>query len=139
MSKLKQGLLAAAVLALAACTNMGAGGGGKLALNGASEAPPNTSTATGTGSFTVGADKSVTGSVTVEGMTPTMAHLHIGAKGVAGPVIVPLVQSGNTFSAAPGAKMTDEQYAAYKAGNVYVNVHSKAFPPGEVRAQLTPN
>ncbi len=37
-----------------------------------------------------------------------------------------------------GSKLTDEQYAAYKAGNLYVNVHSAANKGGEIRAQLKP-
>jgi hypothetical protein len=35
-----------------------------------------------------------------------------------------------------GAKMTESQCAAYKAGNTYVNVHSAKHPGGEIRAQL---
>jgi CHRD domain-containing protein len=109
----------------------------KVTLSGANEVPPNSSAATGSGSFTIGADKSVSGSVTAKGMTPTAAHIHMAAPGVNGPVIVPLTQADNTFSTPAGAKLTDEQYAAYLAGNLYVNVHSKAFPGGEIRAQLT--
>ena len=37
-----------------------------------------------------------------------------------------------------GAKLTDDQYAAYKAGNLYVNVHSAANKGGEVRGQIKP-
>jgi len=38
----------------------------------------------------------------------------------------------------PGSKLTDEQYASFKAGNLYVNVHSTEHKPGEIRAQLKP-
>jgi hypothetical protein len=58
--------------------------------------------------------------------------------GANGPVIIPLTKYENTFSAPAGAKLTDEQYAAYKAGNLYVNVHSNDNKGGEVRAQLVP-
>ena len=34
--------------------------------------------------------------------------------------------------------LTDDQFKAYKAGELYVNVHSAANPGGEVRAQLKP-
>lgn len=109
------------------------------ALSGAQEVPANTSAATGTGSIAVAADKSVSGSVTVTGMTPTAAHIHEAAPGKNGGVIVPLVKEGeNTFKVPAGTKLSDAQYAAYQAGNLYVNVHSKANPGGEVRAQLTP-
>jgi hypothetical protein len=70
-------------------------------------------------------------------MTGTAAHIHQGAPGSNGPVIVPFVKEGeNTFVAAPGAKMTEEQYRKYKDGETYVNVHSARNPGGEVRAQL---
>jgi hypothetical protein len=37
-----------------------------------------------------------------------------------------------------GSKLTDEQYAAFKAGNLYVNVHSAEHKGGEIRTQLKP-
>jgi hypothetical protein len=39
---------------------------------------------------------------------------------------------------APGAKFTDAQYEAFKAGNTYVNVHTPANKGGEIRGQLRP-
>ncbi len=125
----------AAFAFLAACASM-TPGAQTVALKGSSEVPANASTATGTGTVTIGSDRFVTGSVTVAGMTPTMAHIHQAAEGANGPVIVPMTQSGNTFTFPPTAKLTDAQYDAYKAGNLYINVHSAAFPGGEVRAQL---
>jgi hypothetical protein len=108
-------------------------------LSGSQEVPANPSTASGSSTIVIGADKSVTGSVEVTGMTPTMAHIHEAAKGANGPVIVPFTKTGaNTFAPAPGAKLTDDQYAAYQAGKLYINVHSAAYPGGEVRLQLSP-
>ena len=108
-------------------------------LTGAEEVPPAATSATGKSTVMVGPDKMVTGSVQVMGMTATAAHIHEAAKGMNGPVIVPLNKTGdNTFAPAPGAKMTDAQYASYMAGNTYVNVHSATFPGGEIRVQLWP-
>lgn len=108
-----------------------------LALSGKHEVPPVTSGASGTGAIQVASDRSVTGKVTVNGMQPTAAHIHAGAPGVNGPVVIPLVKTtDNVFAVPPNTKFTDEQHAAYKAGNLYVNVHSATYPAGEVRAQL---
>ena len=62
----------------------------------------------------------------------------MAAKGANGPVIVPLTKSGDTYAAPAGAKLNDAQMAAFKAGNLYVNVHSEANKGGEVRGQLNP-
>lgn len=132
--------LAASALALSACSSMNMNmmhrSDGHLKLTGAHEVPAVTTAASGTGTITVAPDRSVSGSVTATGMSPTMAHIHQGAPGVNGPVIIPLTQSGNVFTVPAGAKLTDAQYDAYKAGNLYVNIHSAAHPGGEIRAQL---
>ena len=127
-----------AVLALAACAHTMHGKHVNVTLSGAEEVPPVSTAARGSGSFTIGADGAVSGSVTTTGVQGTMAHIHIAAKGQNGPVIVPLTKSGDTYSAPAGAKLNDAQMAAYKAGNLYVNVHSAANKGGEVRAQLQP-
>lgn len=110
-----------------------------VTLSGAQEVPPVTTSASGTGTISVGADKAVGGSIMVKGINATAAHIHEAPKGKNGPVIVPLTKSGdNTFSVAAGAKLTDAQMKALEAGDLYVNVHSAANPDGEIRAQLTP-
>ena len=108
-----------------------------VTLSGANEVPAVSTSAAGTGSVTVARDRSVKAKITVTGMNATAAHIHMGAPGANGPVIVPFTKSAdNTFVAPDGAKMTEEQYAAWAAGRTYVNVHSAANPGGEIRAQL---
>jgi len=128
--------IATAILAvIAACGSMAAMSE-TVTLAGSNEVPPVTTSATGTANITVGADRSVKATVTTTGMTATASHIHMGAAGSNGPVVVPFTKSGDTFSAAPDAKLTEEQYAAYKAGKLYVNVHSAKDPGGEIRGQL---
>ena len=128
-----------AVLTLAACSTMMKGDGIKVSLSGSQEVPANKSMASGSGTIVIGPDKSVSGSVTVTGMTATAAHIHLASAGKNGPVVVPFIKSGeNTFAPAANAKLTDTQYESFKAGDLYVNVHSAAFPGGEVRGQLKP-
>jgi hypothetical protein len=128
------GLLAAA---LAACTTMqGVMGGESLTLSGTNEVPPVTTSASGKGTITVNSDRSVSGSITTSGINPTMAHIHEGPAGTNGPIIITLTKEGNNFKVPANAKLTEAQYASYKAGRLYVNVHSAAYPGGELRAQL---
>lgn len=111
----------------------------KVTLTGAEETPAVTTTATGGGTIKVENDKSVSGSVTTKGMAGIAAHIHLGAAGTAGPPIISLTQGPDgTWTVPAGAKLTDEQYASFKKGDLYVNVHSAAHGPGEVRGQLKP-
>ena len=68
---------------------------------------------------------------------PAMAaHVHTGARGVSGPVIIPLC--GPCHSPLSGsATPTAAQIAALKAGKTYVNVHTAKNPGGEIRGQVT--
>jgi hypothetical protein len=110
----------------------------KVTLAGDQEVPPVKSAATGTGTITVGADKSVQGSVTTKGIAGIAAHVHEAPAGKNGPVVIPLEKDGDTYTVPANAKLTDAQFASFKAGNLYVNVHSAAHPDGEIRGQLKP-
>jgi hypothetical protein len=109
-----------------------------VSLSGAEEVPPVKTEATGSGSFRVAEDGAITGSVTTKNVAGTAAHIHQGAKGKNGPVIVPLAKNGDTYSVPAGRKLTEAQMKALKAGELYVNVHSNKYKGGEVRAQLQP-
>lgn len=108
----------------------------KVTLSGANEVPPVTTSAAGSGTITIADDGSVSGSISSTGVAGTAAHIHEAAAGKNGPVIVPLTKDGDSYKVPAGAKLTAAQIASYKAGNLYVNVHSAANPNGEVRAQL---
>jgi hypothetical protein len=111
----------------------------KVTLSGDQEVPAVKTAASGSGTITVGDDMSVSGSVTTKGVAGTMAHIHTGAAGKSGPVAIPLIKSGDSGWAVPaGTKMTVDQYKAFKAGELYVNIHSDANKGGELRGQLKP-
>lgn len=134
-----KGLLAALTsFALAACAGMMSGNTVNLSLSGTQEVPSISVPGSGSGSFTIGEDGSVSGSVTTTGVQGTMAHIHMAARGTNGAVILPLTKNGDTYSAPAGAKLNNAQMQAFKAGNLYVNVHTDRNKGGEVRAQLQP-
>lgn len=129
------GLGAALSLSLLGGLAMGA----DVKLSGSNEVPPVQSSAMGTGSIVVADDGSVSGSVKTTGIAGTAAHIHTGAKGHNGGVVVPLVKGANGEWTVPaGAKLNADQLRSYRAGELYVNVHSDAHKDGEIRAQLSP-
>ena len=134
MSRIQQSILAAAILAASAGFAFAADL--KVSLSGANEVPPVTASGSGEGTIMIADDGAVSGSVMTKGVQGTAAHIHQAAAGKNGPVIVPLTKEGDTYKVPAGAKLTPDQMKAFKAGDLYVNVHTAANPNGEVRAQL---
>lgn len=63
------------------------------------------------------------------------AHIHKGAKGVSGPVVVALCapcKSGQTGT----STISSALISAFKKHLLYVNVHTAKNPAGEIRGQL---
>lgn len=70
----------------------------------------------------------------------TGAHIHEGAAGANGKVLVPLLKKGSNM-ASPikgSATLTEDQAKDIMSGNTYVNIHTKDHPSGEIRGQITP-
>ncbi|HET6468425.1 MAG TPA: CHRD domain-containing protein, partial [Geminicoccaceae bacterium] len=67
----------------------------------------------------------------------TAAHIHIGAAGIAGPVVVPLVPptGGSSSDCAPADRDLIRAIMRNFEG-YYVNVHNADFPAGAIRGQL---
>ena len=117
-------------------------------LSGAQEAPPVVTSATGQGIVVISADGStVTYLVTYSGLSGTVAaaHIHTGAVGIAGGVILPLTAGPSPMTgtltaanfAASGSVTTFAQaVAAIRAGTTYFNLHTAANPGGELRGQI---
>lgn len=111
----------------------------KVTLSGDHEVPAVTTAAKGEGVITIADDKSVSGSVKTTGVEGIAAHIHLAESGKNGPPVITLTKSAdNVWSTPAGAKLSDEQYAAFKAGHLYVNVHSAQNKGGEIRGQLKP-
>ena len=107
-------------------------------LSAGEEVPPTSSTATGTGTLVIDpATRAASGSISLSGLTATAAHIHLGASGISGPIIVPLTNAGSgVFSVPAGTVLSAAQLLAYKQGNLYFNAHSASFPNGEIRGQI---
>ena len=124
----------------------------QLPLRGASEVPPNASTATGRASFWVHADRTLNGVLETSGMAATAANLYLGGANETGPLVLALVRnssdgpfamenapvSGASWSIPRSARLSEEDYRAYAEGRIYLNVHSERYPDGEIRGQLRP-
>jgi hypothetical protein len=158
--------VAAAGAASAQMTRFRALGTGNLVahLSGAQEVPPVDARGQGQAVFSVSDDRSVVNYKLLVANTENMtaSHIHCGAPGVNGPVVVFLfgtVPDGETLNgilaqgsfkqekliprpdsaACPGGVATLEQLLAkMEAGDAYVNVHTLAHPGGEIRGQIKP-
>ena len=117
-------------------------------LTGAQEVPPVATAATGEGTAVISPDGStITYIVMYSGLSGpvTAAHIHTGAAGVAGGVILPLVAGPSpmvgtltaaNFTASGAITTFAQAVAALQAGTTYFNVHTAANPAGEIRGQI---
>lgn len=143
--------IAAASLALLAIpgTAAAANPSGRLAaLDGASEVPPVATAASGVGWVAISSDdSSIAYHVEYSGLSGalTAAHIHLGAPGVAGGVMLPLAASASPmdgvltsadFSATGSVTTFAQALAAIRAGTTYFNLHTAANPGGEIRGNL---
>ncbi len=117
-------------------------------LSGANEVPAVKTSASGTATFTESSDSTLDFTISVDSIqNVTMAHLHKGVAGQDGPPVVDLFKgafSGSGTLVSGTIKASDLQgttmaalIAAIHADSIYVNVHTKGHPGGELRGQVT--
>nr|MBC7614351.1 CHRD domain-containing protein [Pseudopedobacter sp.] len=111
-----------------------------IALSGANEAPNAVNTtAKGLAILRLTSDKKLYSKVTIttleQGDAMAAAHIHKGASGVSGPVILALNNSTD-FGTAKMFTVDDALFTSLKTDAIYVNAHSTNYPGGIVRGQI---
>ena len=109
----------------------------KATMDGAQETPnPITTTATGNATLTFNTiTKVFTINVTHSITSPTNGHIHKGAIGVGGPPVFPFTTFTSPINFTSAA-LDAAQEADLMANLYYVNIHTAAYPGGEIRGQL---
>ncbi len=107
-------------------------------LSGLQEVPPVVTTAAGTGSFTL-TSTGLQYDITLRNMSGsaiTGAHFHLGSPGVNGGVLEPINFNGGLRATGTWTNLTPEERDYLLGEEVYVNVHTNAYPDGEIRGQV---
>jgi hypothetical protein len=115
------------------------------AMNSGDERPaPTGDVANARGAFTATVTKTDSGAslswtLTFTNMSgpATAAHIHTGARGTPGPVVVPLC-APCTSGASGTANINETVLGAIQGDRAYVNVHTRQNPAGEIRDQVSP-
>ena len=66
----------------------------------------------------------------------TQAHIHLGAKGHSGPVLIALCGAGCRSPVSGATIVSPAVVKTLQTGGTYVNVHTSRNPGGEIRGQL---
>jgi hypothetical protein len=117
----------------------------KAALSPAEEIPgPGVKDGVGAALITVSGTKVCSELKSTMGEKPTKAHIHKGAKGASGPVVVDLMPAftpGESAYQSNTCVDTPADVASQLIGDpgaYYVNIHSDGHPDGAMRGQLAP-
>ncbi len=138
-----------AAAAVAACGAAASAQQFNFAVTGAQETPANNSNAAGSGQLlyndpanTFNLDVQVFG-IALNQITGF--HIHNAPPGVPGPIVIDLGALGGTWVAnGQGIRLTMNNLSigAFEpnlfAGNLYFNLHTQAFLPGQIRGQIIP-
>jgi hypothetical protein len=113
-------------------------------LSGLNEVPPVLTNGMGTVSLTLAGNV-----VQLNGMFTnltdeyTMSHIHVGSAGINGGVVVGLTAeldaqmlNGQWIAAQNTFDLTENQVQQMRGGEYYINLHTRAFPAGEIRGQI---
>jgi len=131
-----------AALALGAVSFAGPASAEKLkaTLDGKSEVPATTSTATGTAALDYdAASKKLSWTVTYSGLSgpATAAHFHGPAEAGKNAGVAVAIPNAAASPVKGEATLTDAQAADLLGGKYYINIHTAANPGGEIRGQVT--
>ena len=114
-------------------------------LDGAHEVPPVQTAGSGSAKLSFDPDtRVVTWKMSFSGLSgpATMAHFHgPAAVGKNAGVKVPITQQGGAQLTSPvsgQATLSADDAKVFEAGEMYVNVHTKDHPDGEIRGQVVP-
>jgi hypothetical protein len=109
-------------------------------MSGANEVPPVVTTATGVALLRLTVDRKLYSKVTVTNLPVadalTMAHIHQGATGVNGDVLVTLCATAADFGMSKMTELNEATASALRTEALYVNAHSTTWPNGVIRGQI---
>jgi CHRD domain len=107
-------------------------------LSGSNEVPPGIASLTGRATFTIDvATGQVCSQVTTNVSGAVAMHIHKGARGVNGPIVVHLnIRSINAARVCVSATVAVASAVAANPAGHYLNIHTPAAPGGAVRGQL---
>ena len=103
------------------------------------QSPPTASNGSGTALVTLNQGQGeVCWDISVTQLTSPviLAHIHQGAAGVNGPVVVDFMEPANGLNGCVSADAGLIKQIRRQQADYYVNVHTTMFPVGEVRGQL---
>lgn len=109
-----------------------------VTMTGKAETPKGDPDGTGTAKIKVEASKGeLCYTLTWHKIGPPIAsHIHKGKKGTSGPILIPLFAGTAKHSGCVKASKSLLGKIAKNPRGYYVNVHTKRFPGGAIRAQL---